>query len=62
MYLQEGRLTHSILAGWWTDAGTFESLQRASNLVARTGANKMPSARAAHASRRSPAGTESTVQ
>jgi len=38
-YLARGELTHEILRGWWTDAGTFESLHRASNLVARTGAN-----------------------
>jgi glucose-1-phosphate thymidylyltransferase len=42
MYLQESTLTHSILEGWWTDAGTFQSLRRASNMVAETGANKMP--------------------
>lgn len=42
MYLQEEALTYSVLEGWWTDAGTFESLRRASNLVAETGANKMP--------------------
>jgi glucose-1-phosphate thymidylyltransferase len=42
MYLREGTLTHSLLDGWWTDAGTFESLLRATNLVAETGANKMP--------------------
>ena len=40
MYLEEGTLTYSTLDGWWTDAGTFESLLRASNLVAKTGANK----------------------
>ena len=39
-YLQEGSLTYNILEGWWTDAGTFESLRRATNLVAETGANK----------------------
>jgi len=33
-YLQEGTLTHSVLEGWWTDAGTFESLRGATNLVA----------------------------
>ena len=33
-YLQEGNLTYSFLEGWWTDAGTFESLRFASNLVA----------------------------
>ena len=41
MYLEEGTLTHSVLEGWWTDAGTFESLRRATNLVAETGANKL---------------------
>jgi len=29
-------MTFSYLEGWWTDAGTFESLLRASNLVARS--------------------------
>ena len=38
-YLQRGDLTHDILEGWWTDAGTFESLFRASEMVARGGAN-----------------------
>jgi len=33
-YLQEGNLTYSFLEGWWTDAGTFESLRLATNLVA----------------------------
>jgi glucose-1-phosphate thymidylyltransferase len=42
MYLLENALSHSILDGWWTDAGTFESLVRATNLVVRTGANKIP--------------------
>jgi glucose-1-phosphate thymidylyltransferase len=42
MYLMEGMLTHSILDGWWTDAGTFESLLRATNLAAQTGTNKVP--------------------
>ena len=32
-YLLEGELTHDIIEGAWTDAGTFESLLRASNLV-----------------------------
>ncbi len=40
-YIEEGTLTHSVLEGWWTDAGTFESLHRASNLVAETGANNL---------------------
>jgi glucose-1-phosphate thymidylyltransferase len=42
-YIEEGTLSYDILAGWWTDAGTFESLLRANNLVAETGANKIPS-------------------
>jgi glucose-1-phosphate thymidylyltransferase len=33
-YIEEGHMTFSILDGWWTDAGTFESLLRAANLVA----------------------------
>jgi glucose-1-phosphate thymidylyltransferase len=40
-YVEEGTLTYEVLHGWWTDAGTFESLLRANNLVAKTGANKM---------------------
>ena len=32
-YIRKGTMTYSILEGWWTDAGTFESLFRASNLV-----------------------------
>jgi glucose-1-phosphate thymidylyltransferase len=39
-YIQEDSLTYNVLEGWWTDAGTFESLRRATNLVAETGANK----------------------
>ncbi len=35
-YLQEGTLTYSVLEGWWTDAGTFESLRLATNLVAES--------------------------
>lgn len=33
MYLNKGQLTWSELEGWWTDAGTFESLLKAANLV-----------------------------
>jgi len=40
-YIEEGKLTYEIMDGWWTDAGTFESLLRANNLVAKTGANKI---------------------
>jgi glucose-1-phosphate thymidylyltransferase len=32
-YLAEGTLHHTLLEGWWTDAGTFESLLHASNMV-----------------------------
>ena len=32
-YIDEGTLHHSLLEGWWTDAGTFESLWHASNMV-----------------------------
>ena len=32
-YLAEGKLHYDLLEGWWTDAGTFESLWRASSLV-----------------------------
>ena len=39
-YIEEGTLSYEVLHGWWTDAGTFESLLRANNLVAQTGANK----------------------
>ncbi|MGH9354869.1 MAG: sugar phosphate nucleotidyltransferase [Terriglobia bacterium] len=39
-YLAERALSHSILDGWWTDAGTFESLLHANKLVAGGGANK----------------------
>ncbi len=40
-YLEAGRLHWAELAGWWTDAGTFESLRRAANLVAEHGANNL---------------------
>lgn len=40
-YVEEGRLTYEVLDGWWTDAGTFESLLRANNLVSQTGANNL---------------------
>jgi glucose-1-phosphate thymidylyltransferase len=35
-YIREGTMRYSRLDGWWTDAGTFESLLRATNLVAQT--------------------------
>ena len=38
-YIEKGQMTYEVLDGWWTDAGTFPSLHRASNLVAEGGAN-----------------------
>jgi glucose-1-phosphate thymidylyltransferase len=40
-YLRRGKLTCEVLQGWWTDAGTFESLYRSSTLVREKGANRM---------------------
>ena len=36
-YIRQGKMSYDILDGWWSDAGTFESLHKASNLV--TGQN-----------------------
>ena len=38
-YIARDEMTWDELEGWWSDAGTFESLLHASNLVAETGAN-----------------------
>ncbi len=35
-YIKEGSMTFEYLDGWWTDAGTFESLLRAAKLVHTT--------------------------
>jgi glucose-1-phosphate thymidylyltransferase len=35
-YVKRGTLTYEILDGWWTDAGTFDSLYRANKLVVDT--------------------------
>ncbi len=40
-YIDAGKMAYGILDGWWTDAGTFDSLLRASQLVAEGGANRM---------------------
>ena len=40
-YIERGQLTYDVLDGWWTDAGTFESLYHASTLVQNGGANKL---------------------
>ena len=48
-YIERGEMTWDELAGWWSDAGTFDSLLYASNLVAETGANKQELEHAAEA-------------
>jgi glucose-1-phosphate thymidylyltransferase len=34
-YLKRGQLEYDVLRGYWTDAGTFESLYRANSLIVR---------------------------
>ncbi|MCA9242794.1 MAG: NTP transferase domain-containing protein [Phycisphaerales bacterium] len=41
MYIERGEMEYEILDGWWTDAGTFESLYRATRLVHDGGANNV---------------------
>ncbi len=48
-YIERGEMTWDVLEGWWSDAGTFESLLHASNLVAETGANTLELENAAEA-------------
>ncbi len=48
-YIERDEMTWDELEGWWTDAGTFESLLYASNLVAETGANNLELKHAAEA-------------
>ena len=48
-YIGEGTMSFSFLDGWWTDAGTFDSLLRAANLVAQMAAKKQVSAELAAA-------------
>jgi len=40
-YIERGEMRYDILKGWWTDAGTIESLHRANCLVAEGGANRL---------------------
>ncbi|HDM32389.1 MAG TPA: spore coat protein [Deltaproteobacteria bacterium] len=40
-YIEMSEMQWSVLDGWWTDAGTIDSLLKASNLVAKTGANNL---------------------
>jgi dTDP-glucose pyrophosphorylase len=41
-YLRDGVLTHNELKGWWTDAGTFESLWHAATLVREKATRETP--------------------
>ena len=34
-YIERSRMTYGKFKGWWTDAGTFESLRRADGLAAK---------------------------
>ena len=43
-YINDGTLAYDVLKGWWTDAGTFESLLRAGNLVAGSPTRKRSAA------------------
>jgi glucose-1-phosphate thymidylyltransferase len=43
-YIGDGTMSFSFLDGWWTDAGTFDSLLRAANLVAQMAAKTQVSA------------------
>jgi len=48
-YIERGEMTWDLLEGWWSDAGTFESLLHASNLASETGANNLEPEHAAEA-------------
>jgi glucose-1-phosphate thymidylyltransferase len=39
VYIGKKQMTYEVLDGWWTDAGTFESLYRANSLVAEKQSN-----------------------
>ena len=51
-YIGEESLEFSFLEGWWTDAGTFDSLLRAGNLVAQMRRQAEPLALAAEVPQR----------
>jgi glucose-1-phosphate thymidylyltransferase len=36
-YIKKGGIEYDVLDGWWSDCGTFDSLLRANNLVAKKG-------------------------
>jgi glucose-1-phosphate thymidylyltransferase len=46
-YIREGSLSFNYLDGWWTDAGTFDSLLRAAKLVHKTAQKQAPALAAA---------------
>ncbi len=35
VYIQRGKMTYGLFKGWWTDAGTFESLRKADDLASQ---------------------------
>lgn len=39
MFINSGKMSWDMLDGWWTDAGTFESLYRANSLAAKKALN-----------------------
>lgn len=39
-YIRWGEMTYDVMDGWWTDAGTIESLHRAANLIAAGSVNR----------------------
>lgn len=43
-YIESGDITWDVIDGWWSDAGTFESLLRASNMVAESCESRMEAA------------------
>jgi glucose-1-phosphate thymidylyltransferase len=42
-YIDRGQMSYDVVDGWWTDAGTFESLLRANTLVAQKQAAQVAS-------------------
>ena len=48
-YIREGTMTFNFLDGWWTDAGTFDSLLRATNMVYDTRQRQLASSEMAMA-------------
>jgi glucose-1-phosphate thymidylyltransferase len=39
-YIERGQLAYDIMEGWWTDAGTFESLGKANELIVKEPPNE----------------------